>query len=293
LQDQPGAASDPATTSGPVGAAKPALTREEELEAFIRAHEKDAPTLLGRLGLAARVAIYVVIAALMLEVAAVGHSSAEADTQGAFVEVGRQPGGALLLLALAIGLAAYAAWRLMQLATGSSRDEGLRPRLVAGAIGLVYLVLFVDAVRLIWSNSGRDTTPEPIVAAVLRWPGGAVLLGIGAVLLGLAGVVFAVWGIRRNLVPVLHRERMSGSWWRGACISQSFGDIGRAAVLCLISAALLTAALDDQPHRAKSVDQLLATLRHYPGGPALIVVLAIAFLSFAAFSAVEVVWGRY
>ena len=74
--------------------------------------------MVARVGLAARGVIYVVLAYLVLDIALHGNSPAQTSGQGALGEVARQPEGRALLVAMAVGLAAYAAWRLLQAATG-------------------------------------------------------------------------------------------------------------------------------------------------------------------------------
>lgn len=260
---------------------------------FIEAHEDEAPTILGRAGLASRVVIYLVIAVLLFEVAVGGHATAQADAQGALFEVARQPAGPALVATLALGLAAYAAWRLQQALRGTTRDEGIWQRLGAAAIGLLYVVLAIEAVRLLWSSSQSASSAQPVVASVLRWPAGSVVLGTVACLLGIGGLGFIVWGFRRDLSGVIDRRRAGERWWRAARMTTCLGDLGRGAVVCLVAAALFLAASEDAPTKARSIDQLLASLRGSTGGPEAIAALGVTFLAVAAFSCIEIVWGRY
>jgi Domain of Unknown Function (DUF1206) len=74
--------------------------------------------MVARVGLAARGVIYSVLAYLVLDIALHGNSPAQTSGQGALGEVAHQPEGRSLLVAVAVGLAAYAVWRLLQAATG-------------------------------------------------------------------------------------------------------------------------------------------------------------------------------
>src|SRR5690348_7383893 len=75
-------------------------------------------TVAARLGLAARGIVYIIIGALAFDVAAGGGSSHQANQGGAFVTIASSPGGAVLLVLLAIGLAGYALWRFSQVFVG-------------------------------------------------------------------------------------------------------------------------------------------------------------------------------
>ena len=84
-------------------------------------------------GLVARGAIYLVVAVLAFQVAR-GHAHDRMDKQGALQAVVHQPLGGLLVVALAVGFAGYAAWRLVEAVTGPT-DEGDRGKAAAKRVG--------------------------------------------------------------------------------------------------------------------------------------------------------------
>ena len=83
-----------------------------------RASPGDGRSALARSGLAARGALYLILAALVIQVAPGEASPEEASRQGAIERVAQQTAGRWLILALTIGLFALVAWRLLQAATG-------------------------------------------------------------------------------------------------------------------------------------------------------------------------------
>ena len=104
---------------------------------------------LARAGLVARGVIYAIVGVLAIELA-LGGGGKTTDQQGALAEIARQPFGKLLLVAMAIGLAGYAIWRLVRAAIGhgpGSTDD-TKTRIGGFVSGIAYLVLCGTAVAV-------------------------------------------------------------------------------------------------------------------------------------------------
>ena len=65
---------------------------------------------------------------------ALGSAPAQADSTGALAEVGHRTGGTALLIVLAVGLACYAGWRLLEGWSG-----GRKPLQRVGSFGIVLI----------------------------------------------------------------------------------------------------------------------------------------------------------
>ena len=91
---------------------------------------------LGRLGLVAKAVLYAVVGLLAIQVARGGREESP-DKGGALRTIAEQPFGKGLLVLLAIGLAAYALWRLAQgILDRDNEGEGLKGLAKrAGALG--------------------------------------------------------------------------------------------------------------------------------------------------------------
>ena len=95
-----------------------------------RASRSPAAHILARAGLTARGVIYLLIGWVAVLVA-LGHSSQEADQQGALQLLAGKPYGLVSLWLLGIGFAAYALWRLSEVAFGvTGEKDGTGPRLI-------------------------------------------------------------------------------------------------------------------------------------------------------------------
>src|ERR1700740_835298 len=103
-----------------------------------RASDSPAAHFLARAGLTARGVIYILIGWVAVLVA-LGHSSREADQQGALQLLAGKSYGLGSLWLPAIGFAPYARWRLSEAACGVRGERpGAGPRLKSLARAIVY-----------------------------------------------------------------------------------------------------------------------------------------------------------
>src|ERR1700722_9938736 len=103
-----------------------------------RASDSPAAHFLARAGLTARGVIYILIGWVTVLVA-LGHSTHEADQQGALQMLAGKPYGLVSLWLLAIGFAAYALWRLSEAAFGvTGGPPGAGPRLKSLGRAVIY-----------------------------------------------------------------------------------------------------------------------------------------------------------
>src|SRR5881275_2908927 len=78
---------------------------------------------LARLGLGARGVVYLLVAWIAIRIALL-HSGQEADRQGAMQQIAHNTPGKIVLLVMAVGFFGYAAWRLVQAASGFPDSDG-------------------------------------------------------------------------------------------------------------------------------------------------------------------------
>src|SRR5690242_21653035 len=101
-----------------------------------QASRSPAAHFLARAGLTARGVIYILVGGVAV-LGALGHSSREADQQGALHLLAGKSYGLVSLWLLGIGFAGYALWRLSEAAfcvTGESPGAGPRRKAVARAV---------------------------------------------------------------------------------------------------------------------------------------------------------------
>ncbi len=237
-----------------------------------------------RAGFVARGFVYAIIGVLALKLA-VGGGGKLVDQQGAFHTVAHQPFGSLLLTLLAIGLGAYAFWRLVRAAIGhgpEGADHGV-DRIAALASGLVYAGLCVVAVRVLM-GSAKTTSPDHATGGVLGWPAGRWLIGIaGLVFIGVA-LYQGYRGLTKDFLGDAKTEqmgRLTRAWigWIGLV-----GYLARMVVFGLVGIFLVKAAVDFNPKEAVGLDGSLAKLLQQSYGSVLLAVVALGLIAFAVYS---------
>jgi hypothetical protein len=248
---------------------------------------------VGRVGIASRGVIYLLLAYLAFDIARHGSAPTQTSSTGALQELESRTGGKLLLLLLAIGLGCYAGWRLFDAVVG---QIGAIKRVSSLAVGIVYGILFVRAVVLLGGHStsgGASSNPEPWVATIMRRTGGTVAVEVvGGVLLA-AGVGLAGWGFLHRFEKNLALERLSRPWRTAVKVLGRLGDLARGSLLSLFGVYLIEAAVTGDPAQAKSVDQTLRTLVHHPFGALAIGAIAFGLFSFGIFSLVDARLRRF
>ena len=109
-----------------------------------------------RFGLVARGVSYGIIGILALQLA-VGSGGKTTTQRGALLEIAERPFGQAMLIAMIIGLASYALWRLIRagIGHGTQDTDSAGERIAGAASGLGYIGLSFTAVQiLVGANSG-------------------------------------------------------------------------------------------------------------------------------------------
>jgi hypothetical protein len=272
-----------------------------------RARAKPWFQRLARLGLATRAVIYALLAYIAAEIALSHASPAQASGSGALAEVRKQSAGRILLGLLAVGLIGYALWRVAQALSRGNQDNGDGQESTAGgafkragflASGVVYFFLCAQAASLASSSTGASSSggpsshPQPLVATVLGWPGGPVWAGLVGAGVAIAGAALVAWGCLHDYSEVLETDRMGRSAFRAAQVSGVFGEAARGLLIVLVAVYLLSAAIADNPSRAKSLNGALLSFDRLSAGPPLLLMAAAGLASFAVYSVFEALYRR-
>jgi hypothetical protein len=246
--------------------------------------------VLARVGLVAKGISYGLVGVLAIGVA-VGEGGKATDRKGALQPLAHESWGRVVLVLLAAGFAAYAAWRLVQTFTergdaddGEAKTWGKR----AGYLGraAVYAVLTWSTVVLLFGKgeqgaSQTEQTREHTHWA-LSWPAGRYLVALaGAVIVG-AGLWNAYRAFTQNFEDKW-RGGMSATarcWGRRAGVA---GHLARGVVFGLIGFFIAKAALDYDPKEAIGLDGALRKLAQADYGPWLLGVTAAGLVAYAVY----------
>lgn len=248
---------------------------------------------LARIGYAAKGLVYIVIGLLAVR-AAVGAGGETTGSEGALRHVLGQPFGKLLLALVALGLAGYVVWRLVQAVKnpeGHGHDmAGWFHRGFALASAVVYTGILFGAIRLLAGNGGGGDQTEDRTAQLMVQPGGRWLVAlVGLVVLAIAGwQPWRAWsGAWRKR---LRLEGLSAMQARSVERTARLGLVSRGVVFAVIGAFFVVAAWRADPQEAKGLGEALSTLERQSFGPWL---LGLVALGLAAYGVYQLVEARY
>lgn len=246
-----------------------------------------------RTGFVARGLTYALIGALCIALAlGAGSGGHSPNQEGALELVAAAPLGAAALAVIAIGLAAYALWKLFLAAFAVGPEGGggaeLKDRLSNLAGGVVYVAFCALAVRVLTGSAGNQTRQQRHAAAgVLGWPGGRELVGAAGVVL----VAICLQQIREAVKGEFVRENKTGEM--SAQERRVFMGLGRAGlsarslVFALTGYFLVRSAIDFHVSGGVGLDGTLGQVHEQPFGNVLLVLTGVGLLVFACFSALE------
>ena len=251
---------------------------------------------LGRAGFLARGIMYIVIGWIALLVA-FRQTDQQADKTGALHELSSTPFGEVALWVLVIGFLGMAVWRLSEAVFGAS---GAGPpkattRLASLAKAVLYAVVAWGVLEYaigVGSPPSSDQQSVDLTATVMRHPGGRITV----ILTGLAfvggGIYVGCQAWRARFRDDLLLGEMGTRTKRIVEWLGRVGGVARGIVFMTAGVFLVVAAAEAKPGQAKGIDSALRTLAHTPGGPWLLVLVAIGLVMFGLFSCGEVRWRR-
>jgi hypothetical protein len=248
--------------------------------------------ILGRVGLVAKGASYALVGYLALRLA-FGAGGTATSRQGALATIATHGWGQALLVALALGFAAYALWRFAETIwprgdDGFWKKTGKR----AGAFGrgAIYAGLTYSALKIAFGSGGgqsQNAKAHKATAEVLSWNLGTWIVGIaGACILG-AGLYNAYRGLAKKFAKRWNVKGMGDSARRWGERSGVVGLLARAVVFGLIGVFAIKAALDYDPKDAIGLDGALQKLAHQTYGEWLLGLTAAGLVAYAIFCFAE------
>ena len=256
---------------------------------------------LGSVGWAAKGVIYLLIAFLAGELALRGDTGGEeASKQGALRQLSEQPFGKVLLTILAVGLAAYAAYRVLAVFLPATGDDGKAWMRHVARLGsaIVYGALAVQALSVVLGSSkgaesaATDSTQKEWSATLLSsTPGTIVLLAIGV-----GFIAFAVQQVHKGATKkFMEKIDTSHSTLRTSTI-EAAGEVGlvaRGFVAFLLGLFVLLSVWQHDASEVRGLDGTLRTVVGAPAGQAVMFAVAIGLAAYAVFAFVSAQCRRH
>ena len=238
-----------------------------------------------RAGYAGRGFVYAAVAGLSLW--AIWRGGQAQGTQTALATLERSGWGKAVLAAIAVGLVAYAAWRVIDawydLEDHGTDGKGLIARAGMIVTGLIHLALGVAAVTILFSAGGGGGGGESSVAKaagkVMSWPAGRWIVGAAGLATIGAAIYYAAKAYRASYREHLYANeatrRLNGVL--------RIGVAAQAVIVGVVGGFLVVAALQSDASEAGGVAEVFDWLGAQPFGRVLVIALCLGLLAFAFF----------
>jgi hypothetical protein len=257
-----------------------------------RASNSPAAHFMARAGLTARGAIYILVGWVAVLVA-LGHSSREADQQGALHLLAGKPYGLVSLWLLGIGFAGYALWRLSEAVLGVTGEPGGGPQLKSLARAVIYAALsYLTFTVISGTDRSQSRRQQDITATAMHHTGGQVLVGVIGLVIAFCGIALIVEGARKKFMKYLRTGQMSPRTRRVVKFLGMTGSIARGLVFTVVGALVIDAAVTHKASESGGIDKALLTLRDQPLGEYLMLAVAAGLLIFGVYGLCEARWRR-
>jgi hypothetical protein len=241
----------------------------------------------GRVGWVARGVLYLLVAILVARVPGTG-SPRKADQRGAFQALGDRPFGSALLLAFAVGLAAFAVFRAYEAIKAD--DEKTTRRMGWGFSALVYANVAVTAVRVLMRHAGSGNQQKALTARVLEWPGGPVLVGLAGLVILVAAGNFMRKAIKERFRVDIDDGAVPRRMKPTVRVVGVAGWLGRSLVWALVGWFVIRAAFQHDPNEPVGLDETLRALVGHTWGVAIVWVAVAGLGAFALLCFATATW---
>ncbi len=248
---------------------------------------------IARVGLVARGALYVVVGLTAVRVA-VGLGGRTTDVRGAVGEVGRFYAGDVLLLVLALGLGAYAVWRVAQAIWDLDRHgsglKGWAMRFGELVSALIHFGLALTAAGIAVSTGAGSL--RRWVATALAEPVGVWAVGVAGAIVMVVGVnqFYRAWTVKFEEDLQLGQMTPGGQTW--ARRIGRFGLAARGITFLIVGWFLIRAALHVSALEVKDMGEALRVLRAQPFGAWLLGIVACGTIAYGLLSFLEARYRR-
>ncbi|MCA1647626.1 MAG: DUF1206 domain-containing protein [Chloroflexi bacterium] len=253
---------------------------------------------LGRIGYAANGLVYLIVGVLAAQ-AAFGTGGDTTGTGGALGHIVEAPFGRLLLGIVAVGLAGYAIWRLLQalLDTEHKGDgaKGLLARAGFAITTVIYAGLALSAAGMALGTSGtpdQEGQTQDRTAWLMSQPFGPWLVAAVGLIVICVGGGQLVQAYRASFLDKLREDSMNDAERTLVELAGRVGYVARGIVFGLVGVFLVIAGVQARPDQARGLGGTLTTLAGEPFGPVLLALVAVGLIAYGAYMLVAARYRR-
>jgi uncharacterized protein DUF1206 len=266
--------------------AQVAVGRAQERGRRLARRERNWLVPFGRLGYAANGLVYVLIGVLAVQ-AVLGRGGDTTDPAGALGHVIQAPFGRVLLAVVAVGLAGYALWRMLQAALDTehqgSQFKGMVARCGYAIAAFTYAGLAFSAVAMLTGGTaqpGEDQSAQDRTAWLMSQPFGAWLVVLAGLVVVGVGINQFVLAWRGTLDRQLQTGGMDSRLREVVSLAARLGNTARGIAFGVIGAFLVLAGVQARPDQARGLGGALNALAQQPFGPWLVGLVGVGLIGY-------------
>ena len=250
--------------------------------------------VVARTGLVAKGLSFGLVGALAIALA-VGSGGKATSREGALAQLSHHSFGKVVLIALAVGFAAYALWRFVQAYAESPDEEDGKAkawgkRLGYVGRGIIYAGLAFTTLKILFGSGGGGSQTEKAhksTAMLLGWPAGRYLVAAAGIVIIGAGLWNLYRGIARKFEDKWRVGSLSATVRTWGARAGVVGHVARFVVFGLIGVFLVRAAIDYDPKDAIGLDGALQKLAHASYGSYLLGLTAAGLAAYGVYCLVD------
>jgi hypothetical protein len=213
------------------------------------------------------------------------------DSSGALALVADSGlGGALLLWAIAVGMAGLCIWQAVEvlrhhrhLPPPGERRGALAQLVKTVGTACLYGYLSYSAARTALGYGTGRGQEKRTVSGVLSLPGGQLVVLAVAVVVGVIGAYLAQKGVRSQFAGEIDLDRFSPALRTVVLRLSQVGFVLKGIALVLVGVVVGWAALTSHPERGAGLDGALRTIAGEPFGRWLLTVIAVGLAAFSVY----------
>ena len=252
---------------------------------------------LERTGYVVRGVLYATMGAFALGLA-LGLGGTATDPSGTLVILTGGPAGKFLLIAVVVGLGAYAIWGFVRAIFDplhrGHEPTGIAQRLGFAWSGIAYTSIAIFAMRLLIGSATQQShdSLQSTIARVLSYPAGEyVAIGIGAITVA-AGLAQFVEAYRAIFRRDLKRGEMSVAEKKVVDTLGRLGMIARGITFTLVGWFVIQGGLHRDPSQVHGYGGAFLFLLGEPFGRVMLGVVAVGFIALGLHSFACARWVR-
>lgn len=252
--------------------------------------------LIAKVGLVTKGVVYCLLGVLAFMAAfnINGQSTNDTDKRGVLDFLDKQTGGQVLLGIVALGLACYTIWRIIQFVRvlkGDDENNKKSKKVVKGiryifsAIG--YGLLAASVVKkLISSTSGSDNNKQDAAQKLMEQPLGQWLVGIVALIFLGVGIYQVYYGYSEKYKKHVDKST-SGKSRKAMLTAGKIGYMARGIVWAIIALLFGKAALNANASETGGTSKALSFISDAPYGPYLLGAVGLGLVCYGVFNFVR------